>query len=191
MRNAHLRLITGDASCKKNERALVWNQRGAPGPRRRSGRARSSWPAQGPGPAGGGAGDCDLELRIANAVPGFQTSGTCAPPPFCNDDTFEPDDTLGAGDRRRPRYHHLGRSRAPGDDDYLAVAAAGAAVSASLTFESTAVLEIALLDSSGNVLASAAGSSPQSVSTAGAVAGTVYVRVRAVGNAQGAYTLSL
>ena len=53
------------------------------------------------------------------------------------------------------------------------------------------MLEVALLDSAGNVLASAAGSSPQSVSTPGAVAGTVYVRVRAVGNAQGSYTLSL
>jgi hypothetical protein len=41
------------------------------------------------------------------------------------------------------------------------------------------------------VLASAAGSSPQSVSTPGPAAGTVYVRVRAMGNAQGAYTLSL
>jgi hypothetical protein len=64
-------------------------------------------------------------------------------------------------------------------------------VTASLTFDSTAVLEVALLDSSGAVLASAAGSSPQSVSTPGPAAGTVYVRVRAMGNAQGAYTLSL
>ena len=53
------------------------------------------------------------------------------------------------------------------------------------------MLEVALLDASGAVLASAAGSSPQSVSTPGPVAGTVYVRVRAMGDAQGAYTLSL
>ena len=188
VRHANLRLITGDATCKRNERPLVWNQRGAPGP---VGAPGAPGPAGPPGPAGGqGTGDCDLERRIANAVPGFQTSGTCAPPPFCNDDSFEPDDTLAQATA-------VGRSTTTsgvacaGDDDYLAVAAAGATVTASLTFESTAVLEIALLDSSGNVLASAAGSSPQSVGTGGPVAGTVYVRVRAVGNAQGGYTLSL
>ena len=64
-------------------------------------------------------------------------------------------------------------------------------MTASLTFDTTAVLEVALLDSSGTVLASAAGSSPQSVSTPAAAAGTVYVRVRVVGIAQGSYTLSL
>ena len=54
------------------------------------------------------------------------------------------------------------------------------------------MLEVALLDSAGNVLASAAGQQSRRASArAGAVAGTVYVRVRAVGNAQGAYTLSL
>jgi hypothetical protein len=53
------------------------------------------------------------------------------------------------------------------------------------------VLEVALLDSAGATIASVSGSSPQSVSTPGAVTGTVYVRVRAQGNAQGAYTLSL
>ena len=78
-----------------------------------------------------------------------------------------------------------------GNDDYFAVPAAGGSVTASLTFDSTAVLELALLDSSGTVLASATGSSPQSVATPGAVTGTVWVRVRAVGNAQGAYTLTL
>ena len=53
------------------------------------------------------------------------------------------------------------------------------------------MLEVALLDSSGAVLASASGSSPQSVTTPHAVAGTVYVSVRALGNAQGSYTLAL
>jgi hypothetical protein len=64
-------------------------------------------------------------------------------------------------------------------------------VTASLTFDASAVLEVAFLDSSGAVIASVAGSSPQSLSTPGPVSGTVYVRVRAMGNAQGAYTLSL
>ena len=64
-------------------------------------------------------------------------------------------------------------------------------MTASVTFDSSTVLEIALLDGSGAVIASASGNSPQSVSTPGPVAGTVYVRVRAVGNAQGAYTLTV
>jgi hypothetical protein len=123
-------------------------------------------------------------------VPGFQTTATCAPPPLCNDDGFEPDDTLAQATVVDLRTTTSAMACA-GDDDYFAVAAAGSTVTASLTFETTAVLEVALLDSAGNVLASAAGSSPQSVSTAGPVAGTVYVRVRAMGNAQGAYTLSL
>ena len=38
--------------------------------------------------------DCDLERRIAAAVPAFQTSGACAPPPPCSDDGWEPNDTL-------------------------------------------------------------------------------------------------
>ena len=64
-------------------------------------------------------------------------------------------------------------------------------MTATLTFDTNAVLEVALLDSSGATIASASGSTPQTVSTPGAVTGTVYVRVRAEGNAQGAYTLSL
>ena len=190
VRNATLRLITGDAACRKNERSLAWNQRGAPGAPGAAGVPGPPGPAGPAGPAGGGAGGCDLERRIANAVPGFQTSGACAPPPFCNDDSFEPDDAFAQATAVGRGTTTSGIACA-GDDDYFAVSAGGAAVSVSLTFESTAVLEIALLDSSGSVLASAAGSSPQSVSTAGAVAGTVYVRVRAVDNAQGAYTLSL
>jgi hypothetical protein len=64
-------------------------------------------------------------------------------------------------------------------------------VTATVTFDSTALLEVALLDGSGSVIASASGSSPQSVSTPGPAAGTVYVRIRPVGNAQGAYTLAV
>jgi hypothetical protein len=190
VRNATLRLVTGDAVCKRNERSLVWSQRGTPGPAGAPGPAGPPGP---PGPAGGpgnGTADCDLERRIANAVPGFQTTGNCAPPPLCNDDGFEPDDTLA-----QATAVDLGTTTSAvacsGDDDYFAVAAAGSTVTASLTFETTAILEVALLDSAGNVLASAAGSSPQSVRTAGPAAGTVYVRVRAAGNAQGSYTLTL
>ena len=76
-----------------------------------------------------------------------------------------------------------------GSDDYFSLPAAGRSVTAVLTFESTAVLEVALLDSTGAVLASASGSSPQRVSTPGPVAGTLYVRISVVGNAQGAYQL--
>jgi len=190
VRNATLRLVTGDAVCKKNERPLVWSQRGAPGPPGPAGPSGPAGPAGPAGPPGQGTADCDLERRIANAVPGFQSSANCAPPPLCNDDGFEPDDTLA-----QATAVDLGTTTSAvacaGDDDYFAVAAGGAVVTASLTFEATAILEVALLDSAGNVLASAAGSSPQSVSTAGPAAGTVYVRVRAVGNAQGSYTLSL
>jgi hypothetical protein len=134
--------------------------------------------------------DCDLEARIAAAVPGFQVSGSCAPAPLCNDDGFEPNDTI--AEATPVDLGSITSAMAcAGNDDLWGVAAAGAVVTASLTFDPTAVLEVALLDASGNVLASAAGSSPQSVSTPGPVAGTVYVRVRAMGNAQGAYTLSL
>jgi hypothetical protein len=123
-------------------------------------------------------------------VPGFQTAVTCAPPPFCNDDGFEPNDTFA-----QATPVDLGTTTSAVacavSDDLFAVSAAGRSVTASLTFDSTVVLEVALLDSSGAVIASASGSSPQSVSTAGSVAGTVYVRVRAVGNAQGPYTLAL
>jgi hypothetical protein len=41
------------------------------------------------------------------------------------------------------------------------------------------------------VLASASGSTPQIVASPGVIPGVVYVRVRALGTAQGAYTLSL
>ena len=114
----------------------------------------------------------------------------CAPPPLCNDDGFEPNDTF-AQATPVDRNTTTSAIACAANDDLFAVAAAGAPVTASLTFDSTAVLEIALLDSAGNALATTAGSSPQTVTTPGAVAGTVYVRVRAIGNAQGAYTLSL
>ncbi|MDP9256888.1 MAG: hypothetical protein M3Q31_10085, partial [Actinomycetota bacterium] len=134
--------------------------------------------------------DCDLERRIAAAVPAFQTSGACAPPPPCSDDGFEPNDTLAQATAVDLVTTTSGVACAA-NDDVFAVPAAGSTVTATLTFEATAVLEVALLDSSGAILASASGSTPQSVTTPGPVAGTVYVRVRAVGNAQGAYTLSL
>ena len=124
-------------------------------------------------------------------MPGFQTSGTCAPPPLCNDDGFEPDDTFAQATVVGRGTTTSGVACA-GDDDYFAVAAAGAAVSASLTFESTAVLEIALLDSAGQRARERRRQQPAERQHARARwPGTVYVRVRAVGNAQGAYTLSL
>jgi hypothetical protein len=193
-RGAVLRVVDQASDCRRNERPLVWNLRGPQGPAGAQGPAGPAGPAGavGPaGPAGASAGDdCDLERRIAAAVPGFQTSATCAPPPLCNDDGFEPNDTPA-----QATPVDLGTTTSAvacaANDDYFAVPAGGATVTATLTFDPTAVLEVALLDSSGTVLATASGSSPQSVSTPGPVAGTVYVRVRAVGNAQGSYTLSL
>jgi hypothetical protein len=65
-------------------------------------------------------------------------------------------------------------------------------VTAVLTFAPPTVLDVALLDSTGAELATASGSSsPLSLVTPRPVTGTVYVRIRAVGNAQGDYTLSL
>ena len=123
-------------------------------------------------------------------MPGFQTSGACAPPPPCSEDGYEPNDTIA-----QAKAVDLGSITSgvacAANDDVFAVAAAGASVTATLTFDTTAVLDVALLDSSGTILASASGSSPLSVTTQGPVAGTVYVRVRAVDNAQGSYTLSL
>ena len=123
-------------------------------------------------------------------MPGFQTTGTCAPPPLCNDDGFEPNDSLAQATPVDLGTTTSGMACAA-NDDYFAVPAVGGVVTASLTFDSTAVLEVALLNGAGDVLASAAGSSPQSVSTPGPVTGTVFVRVRVVNDAQGAYTLSL
>jgi hypothetical protein len=199
VRNATLRLVTGDATCKHNERLLTWNQRGLPGPAGATGAAGAAGAAGPAGPAGpeGPAtppnrpsADCDLERRIAAAVPAFETAASCLPPPLCNDDGFEPNDTPA-----QATAIDIGTTTSAAacalNDDYYAIPAAGRAVTAALTFESTAVLEVALLDSSGAVLASAAGSSPQTVSTPAPVAGTVYVRIRAQGNAQGSYTLAV
>jgi len=189
-----LRVVQGSADCRRNERPLTWNLRGPQGPPGATGATGPEGAAGPPGPAGpsgpGNSGDCDLERRIAAAVPGFQTSGACAPPPLCNDDGFEQNDTLA-----QAVPIDLGTTTSAiacaGNDDYFAVASAGSRVTATVTFDSTTVLEVALLDGSGTVIASAAGNSPQTVSTPGAVTGTVYVRVRAVGNAQGAYTLTV
>ena len=187
---APLRLVDAAATCRKNERSLVWNLHGPAGPAGAPGATGPAGPAGPAGPSGSSGPNCDLERRIAAAVPGFVTSGSCAPPPLCNDDGFEPNDTIA-----QATPVDLGTTTSAkacaGNDDLFAVAAAGQVVTASLTFDSTAVLEVALLDASGSVLASAAGSSPQTVSTPTAVTGTVYVRVRAVDNAQGSYTLSL
>jgi hypothetical protein len=188
VRNATLRIVSSSDSCRRNERPLVWDLHGAPGSTGATGATGATGPA---GPVGQAAGaDCDLERRIAAAVPDFQTSGTCAPAPLCNDDGFEPNNTLA-----QATPVDLGTTTSAVacalNDDLFAVPAGGATVTASLTFDSTAVLEVALLDSAGNVLASAAGSSPQSVATPGPATGTVYVRVRVVGIAQGSYTLSL
>jgi hypothetical protein len=123
-------------------------------------------------------------------VPSFQAAAACAPPPLCNDDGFEQNDTFAEATTVAIGTTTSGTACA-GDDDLFGLAAAGSPVTATLTFDPAAVLEVALLDASGAVLASVAGSSPQSVSTPGPVSGTLYVRVRALGNAQGDYTLSL
>jgi hypothetical protein len=189
-----LRVVEGVGDCRRNERPLTWNLRGPQGPPGASGAtgpAGATGPPGPPGPAApaGGAG-CDLERRIAAAVPGFQVSGACAPPPLCNDDGFEQNDTIA-----QAVPVDLGTTTSAvacaGNDDYFAVKAAGASVTATVTFDSNALLEVALLDGSGSVIASASGASPQSVSTPGPAAGTVYVRIRPVGNAQGAYTLAV
>jgi hypothetical protein len=194
-RSAVLRVVDSASDCRRNERSLVWNLRGpqgpaglpgadgAPGP---PGPAGPAGPAGPPGPAA--AADCNLERRIAAAVPSFQTSAACAPPPPCNEDGFEPNDTIALAIPVDAGTTTSGTACAA-NDDLFAVPASGTPVRATLTFASTAVLEIALLDSSGAVLATASGSSPQSVTTPGPVTGTVYVRIRAVGNAQGEYTL--
>ena len=115
---AAARSSTGDATCKSNERPLVWNLKGPPGPAGRRGRARPA-PAR-PAPR---APAPVPPVRVLPAVrrlrpraphrqrrcPSFETSGSCAPPPLCNDDGFEPNDTHRAGDPRRSRHDDLGR----------------------------------------------------------------------------------
>jgi hypothetical protein len=192
-RAATLRMVDAGSDCRRSERPLAWNLRGPQGPAGIPGDAGAPGPA-GPAGPGGPPGpaapvNCNLERRIAAAVPGFQTSGDCAPPPPCSEDGFESNDSLAQATAVTLGTISSGVACA-GNDDVFAVPAAGASVTATLTFDAPTVLDIALLDSSGTVLASASGSSPLSAATPGPVAGTVYVRIRAVGNAQGAYTLS-
>jgi hypothetical protein len=195
-RRAVLRPVTDEDSCRRNERPLTWNLRGPAGPEGPagpSGFAGPPGPAGPVGPAGPAAagGGCDLERRIAAVVPGFQTAPACAPPPLCNDDGFEPNDTIAQATLVGTTTTTSAVACAANDDLFALPVAGATVVTASLTFDANAVLEVAFLDSSGGVLASVAGSSPQSLDTPGPVSGTVYVRVRAMGNAQGAYTLSL
>jgi hypothetical protein len=197
---APLRVVDSATSCKSSERPLVWNLRGprgvpgpagaagAAGPTGEAGPAGPAGPVGPQGPPGPAAVDCNLERRIAKAVPNFVSSPNCGPPPLCNDDGWEPNDSIATA-TPIDIGTTTGGTACVDSDDYFAVPAAGRSVTARLTFESTAVLDIALLDSAGTVLASASGSSPQTVGTPGPVAGTLYVRIGVVGNAQGAYEL--
>jgi hypothetical protein len=197
-RRAPLRVVGSASDCRHSERPLVWNLRGPQGPAGLPGADGAAGPAGPAGPAGaaGPAGppgpaataDCSLERRIAAAVPAFESSAACAPPPPCSEDGYEPNDTLAQATIVSAGTTTSGTDCAA-NDDVFAVPAAGAPVTARLTVAPPAVLEVALLDSSGTVLATASGSGPLSVTTPGAVTGTVYVRIRAVGNAQGDYTL--
>ena len=193
-RAATLRVVDPATECRRSERPLTWNLRGPQGPAGIPGAAGPAGPTGPAGPAGPASPaarvDCDLERRIAAAVPGFQTSGACAPPPPCSDDGYEHNDTIAQATPLTLGTTTSGVACAA-NDDVFAAPAGGATVTATLTFDAGAILEVALLDSSGVILAGASGSSPQSVTTPGPVAGTIYVRVRAVGNAQGSYTLSL
>jgi hypothetical protein len=194
---APLRVVDTAADCKSSERPLVWNLRGpqglpgpagAAGPAGPTGETGPAGPAGPQGPPGPAAVDCNLERRIAKAVPNFEPSPGCGPPPLCNDDGWEPNDSIATATPIDVGTT-TGGIACVDSDDYFAVPAAGRSVTARLTFDSTAVLEVALLDSTGAVLASASGSSPQTVGTPGPVAGTLYVRISVVGNAQGAYEL--
>jgi hypothetical protein len=181
-KGATLRVVSASATCRRNERPLTWNLRGPQGP---------PGPAGPAGPSAPAVADCNLEQRIAKALPAFQTSDACSPPPLCNDDPFEPNNTLA-----RAIPLDLGTTTSAiacaADDDLFAVATEGAGVTASASFDASTALEVTLLDTSGTALASSSGSSsPVTVTTPAGTTGTVYVRVRAVGNAVGAYTLSL
>ncbi len=165
--------------------------RSPPGPAGPAGAAGETGPAgpAGPqGPPGPPADDCNLERRIAEAVPDFETAPGCAPPPLCNDDGF------GNHSMATATAVSLGTTTSgvacAAKDDYYVASAAGTVVTARLEFESNATLELALLDSAGNVLASASGSTPLSVGTAGPVSGSIYARISVVNNAQGHYTLT-
>ena len=158
--------------CRRSERPLTWNLRGPQGPAGIPGAAGPAGPGRGP-PAPPGpqappaaAVDCDLERRIAAAVPAFQTSGACAPPPPCSDDGFEPNDTLAQATPVDLGTTTSGVACAA-NDDYLRRPRGGCDRDGDADVRRRrAMLEVALLDSSGAVLASASGSSPQSVSDA-------------------------
>jgi hypothetical protein len=182
-----LRVVSASASCRRSERPLIWNLRGPQGP------AGDPGPPGPAGPAGpAAAADCNLENRIEKAVPSFQESGACTPPPLCNDDPFEPNDTVAEA---IPLDLNTTTSAiaCAGNDDLFAVDTGGQPLTATVAFDASTALEVTLLDTSGtNVLAGVTGgSSPLTVATPAGTTGTVIVRVRAVGNAQGTYTLSL
>ncbi|MDX6536142.1 MAG: hypothetical protein QOD37_483, partial [Gaiellales bacterium] len=176
-RRAPLRVVGSASDCRHSERPLVWNLRGPQGPAGRpgaDGAAGAAGPAGPAGPAGaaGAAGppgpaataDCSLERRIAAAVPAFESSAACAPPPPCSEDGYEPNDTIAQATTVSAGTTTSGTDCAA-NDDVFAVPAAGAPVTARLTVAPPAVLEVALLDSSGTVLATTSGSGPLSVTT--------------------------
>ena len=150
--------------------------RGACGPRRPR---RSCRPA-------GRRGDCDLERRIANGRAGLPDLRDVRAAAALQRRRLRAQRHARAGDRRRSRHHDLRHRPAPISDDYYAVAAGGTVVTATLDVRQHRGARGRPARQLGQrARERRPGSSPQSVSTPGPVAGTVYVRIRAVGNAQG------
>ena len=142
-----------------------------------------------PGPSGG-AGDCDLERRITAAVPGFQPTGRCAPPPLCNDDGFEPNDTP-----TQAIVVDLGTTTSAiacaVNDDFFAVAAGGSAVPGlAVVRHRCRARGRAARQRRQRPRERRRQQSPEHQHARARWRAPIYVRVRAVGNAQGSATRS-
>ena len=114
----------------------------------------------------------------------------------CPLDSFEPNDDVGTATSQDlvPDGIPLSGTVCPNDQDvFRLVVAAGEALTATLAFDSSAAdLDVAFLDSTGEVLAQDAGAdAPELLRRRFSFAQTVFVRVRGFGTDAGSYTLTV
>ena len=166
---ATLRAVSASATCRRNERPLTWNLRGP----------------QGPGPGADGAAGSGRTRRACRSPPGLRraaatSSGAsprpcrasrrrpnCAPPPPCNDDGFEPNDSLAQAIARRSRHDDLGASPAPATTTTSRRRRQARIVTATLTFDTTPCSRSPCSTARAPRSRARPGSSPQTVTHAG------------------------
>ena len=124
-------------TCRSNERSLAWNLRGPPGPAGPPGAGRPCRPrrARGPRRPARPARRRRLRSRAPHRRGGAglrDVAARCAPPPLCNDDGFEPNDTHRPGHAGRSRHDHLRHGLRRATTTTSRSPAAGGVVTASL-----------------------------------------------------------